>query len=686
MRDYAKQPYRKAFASAASPLSDRPAAVSPAPTPSQLPAPDQLGHRFARIAVSASGRQEGQPDAASSEAIRQAAHTGVRTPAGQPPYLDRIQRSFGPHDVSQLRAHVGPQATASARAAQARAYTAGDQLVFAGQPDLFTVAHEAAHAVQQRLGVSVPGGIGAAGDPYERHADAVAERVAGGHSAAPLLDQFAARHTGGPSAYAASPAHRGLGTPAAPIQRTLDRSVFIRNTKPGEGMDEAFRNRIISAIDRYNKEEQRGDDSEASTHRQLETLDTIEHELYAWLIENKAEAQNASRAGVFQLLDEVQREHKRMIARTVETDASLWVKDDVSAEERADIDAIWNDIVAGNGPFNILETIHTEDGPRDLPPNLLEQFRTEVFANLARLMSRPKGRQLIRALRDGSADEKDVTFVVSPLYKLLGTPGYGQEHPYVGARAVATNEHSARFKMANRRIKPGQGSASGVEIAPGVRDSRMMDFDREGDLIPSPQFVGIGHELIHAAHYQQGTYIGQRPQVGDPHAHLPEGYEDDVEEFLTIAPPQTQQRASRTRVRTAVPNAQGQGTRNTSFPLSKLQAMNANIPTEADIRAEHGLGAREGHTTTANPNIFPGATSQQNPGQHIDDAKRWAQPLVRRNAPQPAQGQNQPAPAPQVAQRRVTPELARWLLGLGFAVAVGAIVSVHWLYSLGWKG
>ncbi|HEU5056071.1 MAG TPA: T6SS effector amidase Tae4 family protein, partial [Kofleriaceae bacterium] len=64
-------------------------------------------------------------------------------------------------------------------------------------PDLHTAAHEAAHVVQQRAGVHLSGGVGAAGDSHERHADAVADRVVRGESAVDLLDQVAPRGAAG---------------------------------------------------------------------------------------------------------------------------------------------------------------------------------------------------------------------------------------------------------------------------------------------------------------------------------------------------------------------------------------------------------------------------------------------------------------------------------------------------------
>lgn len=107
------------------------------------------------------------------------------------PHLARIQRSFGRHDVSTVRAHSGSRAAAAARAVGARAFTTGDQVAFDGTPGLHTAAHEAAHVIQQRAGVSLKGDIGEVGDLYERHADAVADQVVSGHSAESLLNQRA---------------------------------------------------------------------------------------------------------------------------------------------------------------------------------------------------------------------------------------------------------------------------------------------------------------------------------------------------------------------------------------------------------------------------------------------------------------------------------------------------------------
>jgi hypothetical protein len=131
--------------------------------------------------------------AQTNETIHTAARIGVASPTGKLPFLDRIQRSFGEHDLSGIQAHMGQEATRSARAMDARAYATGEHVVFNGTPDLRTASHEAAHVIQQRAGVHLSGGVGHVGDPYERQADAVADRVMAGQSAEDLLGRGAER-------------------------------------------------------------------------------------------------------------------------------------------------------------------------------------------------------------------------------------------------------------------------------------------------------------------------------------------------------------------------------------------------------------------------------------------------------------------------------------------------------------
>jgi len=140
--------------------------------------------------------------------VHEAAERGIGGGSGKLPHLDRIQQSFGRHDMTGVVAHTGAQATAGAQAMGAAAFTMGNHVAFAGTADLRTAAHEAAHVVQQRAGVQLAGGVGQVGDRHERHADAVAEAVVQGRSTERMLDGYAGA--------APAPAH-----PGQPIQRLL---------------------------------------------------------------------------------------------------------------------------------------------------------------------------------------------------------------------------------------------------------------------------------------------------------------------------------------------------------------------------------------------------------------------------------------------------------------------------------
>lgn len=116
------------------------------------------------------------------------ANKGLANARSPLPHHDRIQSSFGHHDISNVRADVGGAAGQASRRMGALAYASGDRIGFRQSPGLHLAAHEAAHTVQQRSGLKLPGNVGKPGDRYEKHADQVADAVAAGESAEPLLD------------------------------------------------------------------------------------------------------------------------------------------------------------------------------------------------------------------------------------------------------------------------------------------------------------------------------------------------------------------------------------------------------------------------------------------------------------------------------------------------------------------
>jgi hypothetical protein len=187
--------------------------------------------------------------------VKSAAQEGVRGPSSGLPHADRIQKSFGAHDVSGVKAHVGGAASGANAAMGARAYAMGDHVAFKSTPDLHTAAHEAAHTVQQSQGVSIPSGVGQVGDAYERHADAVADRVVSGQSAENLL-------SAGPSGNAGAVQHKrakgsvqrkqkGRVANSANVQKkttTSQRRTFPAN--PALTNEELRMRRVISQAER----------------------------------------------------------------------------------------------------------------------------------------------------------------------------------------------------------------------------------------------------------------------------------------------------------------------------------------------------------------------------------------------------------------------------------------------------
>jgi hypothetical protein len=175
------------------PDSDKPrdgeAAESEGPTPGR-PAPGRQD-RFSTEVQLKAGRARAAAGGDDSRSALETAARGVEGRGEPLPHAGRIQEAFGHFDVSGVTAHTGPEAASAARELGARAYATGEDVAFAETPDLHTSAHEAAHTVQQRQGVSLAGGVGAAGDAYEKNADAVADRVVAGESAVDLLESVA---------------------------------------------------------------------------------------------------------------------------------------------------------------------------------------------------------------------------------------------------------------------------------------------------------------------------------------------------------------------------------------------------------------------------------------------------------------------------------------------------------------
>jgi Domain of unknown function (DUF4157) len=206
----------------------------------------QSAHR----AASASPDRESR----GSQFIHRMAQQGTTGGGTALPFLARIQRAFRRHDISQTRAHQDGRAAAVSRSIGACAYTIGDHVAFADSPDLHTVAHEAAHVVQQRHGVQLVEGVGQAGDAYERHADAVADLVVKRQSASTLLDHIPGGSGGtSPTVGASSLTSQGIqmqrAQQAKPKENTGDpKAMLLQSSFQNMLEKEALKEKLNGAI------------------------------------------------------------------------------------------------------------------------------------------------------------------------------------------------------------------------------------------------------------------------------------------------------------------------------------------------------------------------------------------------------------------------------------------------------
>ena len=177
---------------------ESPRHAGPSPDPAR---PRQLGLQLQQQAGNQAVQQLRKAGAAArsgGEAIHAAAGRGIASSSVALPHRDIIQAAFGPqHDLAAIQAHIGGVSTDACHDMGANAFATAGHIAFAASPDIRTAAHEAAHVVQQARGVRLQSEVGMAGDVYERHADAVADRVAAGSSAADLLAETPSMAAGG---------------------------------------------------------------------------------------------------------------------------------------------------------------------------------------------------------------------------------------------------------------------------------------------------------------------------------------------------------------------------------------------------------------------------------------------------------------------------------------------------------
>lgn len=447
-----------------------------------------------------------------------------------------------------------------------------------------------------------------------------------------------------------------------PIQRLL---------APAEGLlgDADEETAILQQINQFNQALDEAGEGEEGTHQKLASLDAVEHSLYQWFNAHVDEQDNPKRANMFRLMDQIQGEHHGLIRHTIDNNLPLWVHGDQTEEENQQTQQIWTKITQGDDAVRFDETV--PDTGEQIPEEHLKQLKTGTFSDIARLMSRPHGRKLVSSLVNNATAEKPLTLGLRPTGDItagqISPSASDQGDPRAAIRVTENDGGPPTFQ-------PGLGGRVRVNLVPGLKDSDYSDFDAAGQRVPSPTFVGLGHELVHGAHYQQGTYPKPHDvdQIGPTFDALAAHYQGNLEEFVTIASAaerhvQGDQSATGSFYRAGdveggldYPNKV-----EAALPLARLEEMNQNIPNEADIRAEHGISLRSGHNTTVTPELHADIPDElrgqpmtaEQTAQYVTRPGQIAQELQQIVEPPPPvleQADDQPEvdPEPQPQNRR----------------------------------
>jgi hypothetical protein len=189
-------------------------------------------------------------DGGSLSQTLETASSGFGEPGKPLPPL--LQRAFGPYDLSSVQVHQGPKAQQAAQALQATAYTRGEHIVVGDSPSLHTLAHEAAHVVQQRNPQAGLGqGLSEPGQSSELHADAVASRVLQGGQVTDLLARVSPLGQSAPLAGPSPPlVMRKKEMTARNAQAKISKH-YNRNDDLQEYCKEVLRRQAANVVDAY---------------------------------------------------------------------------------------------------------------------------------------------------------------------------------------------------------------------------------------------------------------------------------------------------------------------------------------------------------------------------------------------------------------------------------------------------
>lgn len=407
-----------------------------------------------------------------------------------------------------------------------------------------------------------------------------------------------------------------------------------------------YNEKLLPTYEKFQQEGESGAEmSQEFLHSLLGCLDAIEHCLYLWfqmqqppsvLVPSQqlpsVPAPPQEQKLMFEVLTQLQVAHREGIKKIVELDLAPWITEQ-EPKALEDAGQLWSCITqrGSDGAFRIANEVDYHMMTIRMPRMARRDLQDDLFASLARLISRPRGRRLLQIIHTQGLQGKGVTFTLNPTGLELGS---------LSPIAAPTGK-GAQCQWAERKatMVPNTGSGGQVACVVGLSDSDMTDFDIANTLLPSPVFIGLGHELVHIAHYQNGTYMGNTahfPEVASVYSKLvaqvyskqslmaTPAYQGSgsLEEFLTI-PTTSEQVSIANQLQQMGVSFKFEERPFTPQVLIGLIQLNGDIPTENSIRDEHQLGARHTHRSIANPLLYPSA-QEDALGEVVTGPKEWA--------------------------------------------------------------
>jgi hypothetical protein len=238
-------------------------------------------------------------------------------------------------------------------------------------------------------------------------------------------------------------------------------------------------------------------------------LDQLEHKVYTRLktLQSKGsivDPENDEFTAMRADLDLLQVQHRRYIAAIIAGKLQLWVHG--TLDERLAANEDWQELLENKKGIRIEE-------------ESAEEFKTETYSNIARLLARKNGRKLVHSLLSaGNALEirtpnpEQLKRVRDQLESTgdYGSPeelekalysGFGGQAGPVGS----DNLHSV--VKGKKGVERNSGARSTMSMRTGLKDSEGVSLDRMGKVIFSPNFIELGHEMIHALQNVRGANV-----------------------------------------------------------------------------------------------------------------------------------------------------------------------------------